>query len=97
MTKKRLTKKQLYGYSYMKWDNLRNELRKVPFGLCSFCYESDKLSEENKCKYCQIDKRLCNKFGEESLYSEITQLKRRFYHLVDKMCMELRGRYYNHE
>lgn len=95
MTKKRLTKKQLYGYSYMKWDHLRYEFIKLPGGLCSFCYDIEKLSEEDTCNYCQIDKSLCNKHGEESLYSKITRAKRELSSLIYEMCEELSMRYFD--
>ena len=86
----------------MKWDGVRKRLRMLYYGECSFCYEAGKEVEKHepeiiKCRYCKIDKTLCNEFGIESIYSKVNKASRKLYRLVDKMCMELSRRYYNHE
>ena len=96
MNRKRLTKKQLYGYSYMKWDGVRKRLRMLYYGECSFCFDV-KTHSETACRHCRIDKTLCNEYEEESLYSKINKTCRKFSDLVDKMCMELSRRYYDEE
>ena len=97
--KKRLTKKQLYGYSYMKWDIIRIEHRKMKFGYCSFCFAAMKENSDDgtMCQYCQIDKNLCGVYSGDSLYDAIRKANRKFSHLVNEMCMKLSERYYDHD
>ena len=55
MTK--LTIKQLYGYSIMKWNNIQqnfNEINELTYSQCSFCLDSKKLHK------CRINQNICN-------------------------------------
>ena len=100
---KKLTKKQLYGYSYMKWDIVRIEHRKISFGYCSFCFtamkEEDRENPNGRdmCKYCQIDKTLCGPYEGDSLYKAVNKAHIKFMRLVNELCMKLSKRYYDHD
>lgn len=100
MIKKQLTKKQLYGYSFMKWDLLRKKVRKLLFGYCSFCYDAMKKQEEvnansSMCVFCLIDKNICGEYRDNSTYQRLNRNLKEFSHSVEQICSELAGRYYS--
>ena len=93
MTKKRLTKKQLYGYSYMKWDKLYSKLNFDFSGKCAFCFDGEKDYGLEMCKDCKIDKTLCDDCGEEGLFQEVQKADQILFELVSEMRRKLRERY----
>ena len=87
----RLTKKQLYIYSLMKWakgfDKIQNSGYSI-FGECSFCFDVNGM-----CGECQIDKKFCNASLEEndkSLYMQIYKKRKEYYKLIISMIVQLR-------
>jgi len=56
MTGKRLTLKQLYGYSIMNWERYLYGLEELDRKRdCSFCIESN-----DTCEKCKIEPKICN-------------------------------------
>lgn len=105
MARKQLTKKQLYGYSYMKWAKIRRiVLSNFIMGKCSFCHDADNtlikkgiLTRVDTCKHCQIDKNLCSDNGTSGLFAEIDKIDNKLFSLVSEMCERLLGAYYDAE
>lgn len=103
LVRKQLTKKQLYGYSYMKWDMLRKQVRELFFGYCSFCYDAMRKQEESvkgsedMCNFCLIDRGICGNYGDDSAYQRTMRARKGFSNLVGGMCVMLARRYYNEE
>jgi len=72
MTK--LSIKQLYGYSIMKWNKLQenlSELNELLYSHCSFCIDSN-ISDSKKVHYCKINQDICNCFFHNIGYNPIT-------------------------
>lgn len=56
----KLTNKQLYGYSIMKWKRIKQNLEKINdsiYSKCSFCLDSESKQQLYSCK---IDMNICN-------------------------------------
>lgn len=85
----RLTKKQLYGYSLMKWkDKFKKSNNYIIEMLepCSFCFDVN-----SNCLKCGIDNELCNDFG--GLYVEIDKKHKEYRSLVNMMIRKLTENY----
>ena len=84
--------KQLYSFSYMKWNELlKKEYKLGPFvrRACSFCKENRRKNIDNSCESCKIDKNLCDRKGNAGLYNEVARARREYLLLIIDMCEKL--------
>ena len=90
MTKK-LTLKQLYGYSIMDWEQFLDKIKTCVIDReCSFCRDS---GSNYECEYCRIDKDICNEIGRKGIYKDVWEAERVLYSQVKKIIDKLRENY----
>jgi len=96
-----LSLKQLYGYSYMKWNEI---YKKIELFLtsepCSFCRESEKritMSEYDDCSGCEeclIDPRICATGSTDTAYDMVWNARCELLDSLHHLCLQLRTQYY---
>ena len=94
MTK--LTTKQLYGYSIIKWNNIQqnfNEINELIYSQCSFCLDSKELHN------CRINPNICNciLFKNNSListnFNNVCLAFSKTYSKINLLIIELNNKY----
>jgi len=88
--KKKLTLKQLYGYSIMNWELFLKNLELLNFNrVCSFCRDS-----YDECESCRIDPKICNFDLETGPIRDFLDRQVLLYLAVQKIILQLRMNYF---
>lgn len=86
---KKLTLKQLYGYSIMNWEQFQRDLeRAIKKRKCSFCRDSDW-----ECKKCKINKEICDIIP-DNIFGDICNVEFDLELIINDMIYGLREEYY---
>lgn len=86
---KKLTLKQLYGFSIMNWEQFQKELEQtIEKRECSFCRDSNW-----RCDYCRINKGICDD-KQPSIYNKISSIEYDLRVKIINIIKALREEYY---
>lgn len=100
-----LTIKQLYGYSLMKWDKVKETMRvnfkqgkEEALYQCAFCFDIRNLFHTFDCTRCRINPFLCGGQATGGIVGLMNSTdpwdKEEWRHLVDRMIYHLKKEYY---